>query len=65
MFRGQLRNKSFILIRILAPQFVIEMRNAQDNPNLLPQLNEQQQQRHRIRSAGNSYANALTRAQQP
>jgi hypothetical protein len=62
MFRGQPRNKFFILIRILAPQFVIEMRNAQHNPKLLSQLHQQQQQRHRIRAAGNGYANALTRA---
>src|SRR6266704_1893757 len=64
MLRGQFRDKPFIRIGSFGTQFVIEVNHAQHNAQLLAQLQQQQQQRHGIRSARNRHAHGVTRPYQ-
>ncbi len=62
IFFGQLRREFFIRVGISTAQFVIEMHNAEHDSQLLPQLHELQQQRHRIGAPGYRHSHALTGA---
>src|SRR6266567_4109804 len=60
MLRGQFRDKPFIRIGSFGTQFMIEVHHAEHNAQFLPQLQQQQQQRHGIRSARNRHTHAVT-----
>ena len=62
VFRGQLGDKIFIRVGSLASQFVIEVRHARNNSELLAQFQQQQKQRHRICAARNCDAHTLAGA---
>ena len=58
---GQLADEFFIAIRLSAAQLVVEMQNGQKQDERLAQLFEQQKERHRIGSAGDGDADAVSR----
>jgi hypothetical protein len=51
MLRRQLGDEFFIRVGSFASQFVIEMHHTQHDAQLFPRLQQEQQQRHRIRPA--------------
>ena len=61
---GQLGNKSLVRVRLGAAQSMIEMRDGQHDANLLPQLQQHAQQRHRIGPTRHSDPHAIARAHQ-
>jgi len=64
MLRRKFRDKFLVALRGPAAQFVIEVHDAQDAAQFLPQFQEQTEQSDGIRAAGDSNAQALTWAQQ-
>src|SRR5260370_29852203 len=53
MRRSQFADEYLVTIRFCAPQFVIEMNDGKNNPDLLPKLKHDPQQRNRVRPARN------------
>jgi len=59
MLARQIRDELLIRIRLRPPQFMIEVYDAEDNSQLVPQLQQQPQQRHRINSSRHGHAHSL------
>ena len=59
VLRSQVRHKFFVRVGSFPAQFVIEMHDAQDDSQLSAQFQQQEQQRDRVGSARNSYANTF------
>jgi hypothetical protein len=64
MLTSQSRNKLLIRLRLRPAQPVIEMNDGEDNAELLPQLDQQPQQRYRIDPARNRNPNPVSSPQQ-
>jgi hypothetical protein len=59
---GQPGGEFFVGVGGFAAQFVVEMHDAQDDTQLFTQFEEQEQQRHGIRTAGYGHADAIASA---
>jgi hypothetical protein len=64
VFLGQTRHELLVRIRLRTPQSVIEVNNGKDDPQIPAQFEQQGEQRDRIDSAGDGYANAIPGMQQ-
>jgi len=64
MCARQSGHELLVRVRFRPAQFVIEVNNRKDNPQLAAQLQQQPQQGDRINSAGNSNSNAIPSTQQ-
>lgn len=60
----QVSDESLIRVRLLPAQIVIEMNDAENNPEFTTQFQQQPQKRNRINPAGNSNSNAISGMQQ-
>ena len=60
----QIGDEFLIRVRLCPAQLVIEMNDGEDNPQFLPQLQQQPQKCNGINPAGNGYTNAIPRLQQ-
>ena len=64
MFARQTPDELLVRVRFRPAQFVIEVNNRKDNPQLAAQLQQQPKQGDRINSAGDSDADAIPSTQQ-
>ena len=64
MLTRQTGNEFLIRIRLRPAQLVVEMNDGENNPQLVPQLQQHSQERHGIDAAGNSHAHAIPSPQQ-
>src|SRR5579859_3412094 len=62
---GEGAGKLLIGVGLGAANLVIEVGDGEYQPQFLPQLKENAQQRDRVRAAGNSHGHAITRLKQP
>ena len=63
MLRRKRRNKLRIAIRIRSTNAVMHMRDREHQANLRGRLDQGAQQRHRVRSPGDSHGESHARAQ--
>jgi hypothetical protein len=64
MLPSQPSNKLLIRVRLRPAQLVVEMNNRKDNAQLMPQFNQQPQQRNRINPPRNRNPNPVPSPQQ-
>ena len=60
----QLRDELLVRVRLRPAQLVIEMNDGKDNPQFVPQLEQQAQERNRINPARNGHTDAVSGPQQ-
>jgi hypothetical protein len=64
MLPSQPSNKLLIRLRLRPAQLVVEVNNRKDNAHLMPQLNQQPEQRNRINPSRYRNPNPVPRPQQ-
>jgi hypothetical protein len=60
-FRGKRFHEAFVFVRFRSAQLMVKMQNKNRDPKLCPQLGENAQHRHRIRTTRNPNANTASR----